>query len=110
MKTHCKHGHPLEGENLHVNPKGWQQCRICMLARAKRYREARPEEVKRRDKEYVKKWREDNPRESKHRAKKWREDHPDEVKRCGNEWKRTLKGRYGSLKQSAKSGGLQWTL
>jgi hypothetical protein len=28
-KTHCKHGHPLSGENLYVTAKGWHMCRAC---------------------------------------------------------------------------------
>ena len=27
--THCKRGHPFEGENLHVNRKGRRVCRTC---------------------------------------------------------------------------------
>lgn len=29
-KTHCKHGHPLEGDNLYVDPEGKRKCRACM--------------------------------------------------------------------------------
>lgn len=29
-KTHCKHGHPLSGDNLYIVPKtGHRQCRAC---------------------------------------------------------------------------------
>ena len=29
-KTHCKHGHPLSGDNLYITPgDGRRQCRIC---------------------------------------------------------------------------------
>ena len=28
-RTHCRHGHPLSGENLFVAPEGWRRCRIC---------------------------------------------------------------------------------
>jgi hypothetical protein len=28
-KTHCKHGHPLSGENLRINAKGQRICREC---------------------------------------------------------------------------------
>lgn len=28
-KTHCKHGHPLTGENLYINPSGWAECKEC---------------------------------------------------------------------------------
>lgn len=30
-RTHCIHGHPLEGENLYIRPRtGWRQCRTCI--------------------------------------------------------------------------------
>lgn len=38
-KTQCKHGHPLSGPNLYVNPRGQRQCRTCQAAREQRYRE-----------------------------------------------------------------------
>lgn len=28
-KTNCIHGHPLNGDNLYVKPKGERQCRMC---------------------------------------------------------------------------------
>lgn len=28
-KTHCPRGHPLSGENLYRNHRGWRQCRAC---------------------------------------------------------------------------------
>lgn len=29
-KTHCKNGHPFEGENLMRDEQGYRQCRICV--------------------------------------------------------------------------------
>lgn len=29
-QTHCKHGHPLSGDNLHINVRGGRQCIICL--------------------------------------------------------------------------------
>lgn len=29
LQTHCKHGHPLSGANLHVDPHGHRRCRAC---------------------------------------------------------------------------------
>lgn len=40
-KTHCTHGHPLFGDNLYVNPKGWRVCRECMREFKRRYRARR---------------------------------------------------------------------
>jgi HNH endonuclease len=28
-KTHCKRGHPLSGDNLHIRPNGARICRAC---------------------------------------------------------------------------------
>lgn len=39
-KTHCVHGHPLEGDNLKVTPKGWRVCLTCRRER-KRQRRAK---------------------------------------------------------------------
>lgn len=35
--THCKHGHPLSGENLYVTRKGVRQCRECVRAAKRRH-------------------------------------------------------------------------
>lgn len=40
-KTHCKHGHPLDGENLYTNPDGCRHCRECQRRRKREHREAR---------------------------------------------------------------------
>jgi hypothetical protein len=38
LQTHCKHGHPLSGENLYVMPKtGTRVCRSCQARRASEY-------------------------------------------------------------------------
>lgn len=29
IKTHCKRGHPLSGDNLHVSPRGLRICQTC---------------------------------------------------------------------------------
>lgn len=39
LKTHCKRGHALDGENLRINPAGQRSCVICNLELGKlRYR------------------------------------------------------------------------
>ena len=39
-KTHCKHGHPLFGENLYVKPSnGARQCRTCQRHSSTKYRQ-----------------------------------------------------------------------
>lgn len=30
VKTHCKHGHPLTGENLYIDGSGFRRCRVCI--------------------------------------------------------------------------------
>lgn len=37
-KTHCPQGHQYEGENLHILPNGWRQCRTCNRANTARRR------------------------------------------------------------------------
>jgi hypothetical protein len=38
-KTHCKHGHPLSGENLRIGPNGARVCRACNAASQRAFRE-----------------------------------------------------------------------
>jgi hypothetical protein len=38
-KTHCKHGHPLYGENLRIGPNGVRACRACNAAKQRAFRE-----------------------------------------------------------------------
>jgi hypothetical protein len=38
QRTHCPKGHPYEGENLKVTPKGWRICRTCERAKRARIR------------------------------------------------------------------------
>lgn len=37
LQTHCKNGHPLEGDNLKPTKRGQRQCRICQSAAALRW-------------------------------------------------------------------------
>lgn len=41
-QTHCKHGHPLFGENLYMN-NGRRQCRSCDRRAGAKYRQKRAE-------------------------------------------------------------------
>lgn len=36
-KTHCKHGHPLSGDNVKLSAKGYRHCRTCSRRRAVEY-------------------------------------------------------------------------
>ena len=38
-KAHCKHGHPLSGENLRIGPNGVRACRACNAANQQAFRE-----------------------------------------------------------------------
>lgn len=40
-KTHCIHGHPLEGDNLMMLRNNWRRCRTCHRADLKRYKQKR---------------------------------------------------------------------
>lgn len=35
--THCKHGHPLSGDNLYSRADGSRECRTCRSGNARRY-------------------------------------------------------------------------
>jgi len=37
-KTHCRHGHPLSGDNLLVDARGARQCRACSRRRSAEHR------------------------------------------------------------------------
>ena len=45
-KTHCLRGHPLSGDNLHIDPRGARVCKACTRERNKLYARALPPEVK----------------------------------------------------------------
>jgi len=36
-KTHCIHGHALNGTNLYITPTGKRQCRTCLKAARQRF-------------------------------------------------------------------------
>jgi len=38
-RTECKHGHPLTGSNLYVDPSGRRRCRACMARRNAEWRD-----------------------------------------------------------------------
>lgn len=42
QKPNCKHGHPLSGDNLKIEPDGHRRCRQCMRATSERHRVLRP--------------------------------------------------------------------
>ena len=41
-KTHCKHGHLLEGENLYLEPNGKRRCMACMQRRQREWQKRQP--------------------------------------------------------------------
>lgn len=40
LKSHCRHGHALAGDNLYVSPRGIRGCRICRREASLRSRKA----------------------------------------------------------------------
>ena len=36
--THCKQGHPFEGDNLAYDKRGWRKCRICLRNNDRRHK------------------------------------------------------------------------
>jgi hypothetical protein len=37
LQARCKHGHPLQGDNLYVSPDGQRNCRECNRESARTY-------------------------------------------------------------------------
>lgn len=67
-KTHCKRGHPLSGDNVHIMPNGYRECRKCRhwkcapdpvharemdRIRRKRYYDRHAEDIKARRRAYT---------------------------------------------------------
>jgi hypothetical protein len=48
-KTHCPQGHPYDGDNLYVNPKGGRECVICRTERMAKFYQENKERWKRKD-------------------------------------------------------------
>jgi HNH endonuclease len=42
VKTHCKNGHPLSGDNLYRRPDGHRQCKACHHEAVKRFKPKPP--------------------------------------------------------------------
>lgn len=38
--THCKRGHPMEGDNVYVDKRGFRMCKVCDAERGRRRRQA----------------------------------------------------------------------
>lgn len=45
MKTHCPQGHPYDASNTYVNPLGSRECRSCGVAKQRKYRLKKMQEV-----------------------------------------------------------------
>jgi len=45
-KTHCKHGHPFEGENLILRTQGGRACRTCLNEGQRRRKKENPEKFR----------------------------------------------------------------
>jgi hypothetical protein len=55
-QTHCKRGHSLSGENLHIDARGFRRCKVCQTLWAAEDLRRNPErwhERKRRIREYA---------------------------------------------------------
>ncbi|MBO4226647.1 hypothetical protein [Bradyrhizobium neotropicale] len=64
VKTHCKNGHAMEGDNVRIYG-GYRKCRECQRLNRNRWAEANPEK-------YVAQQREKNRR--------WKKKHPEQIK------------------------------
>ncbi len=56
-KTHCPRGHPYEGDNLYIDPKGQRECMICRRAGFNAWKEKNAESHKIYMREYFRKYR-----------------------------------------------------
>ena len=88
IKTHCKHGHPLSGDNVVFDSWGRHQCVTCRG-------EKTPEEKKLARQEYDKqRWANRLPETELDRGKRriaqtrYRENHPEENRQRQRDWKR----------------------
>jgi len=45
-QTHCKNGHELSGNNLHISPKGHRICKACRYENIKLWRSRHPEKAR----------------------------------------------------------------
>jgi hypothetical protein len=62
MKTHCKYGHELSGDNLYLSPKGLRGCRQCRSKYAIASHSKNPVARKRYAREWKRKTQKENPR------------------------------------------------
>ena len=70
-KAHCKHGHPLRGDNLIIHPNGWRNCRKCVNRLQKEHRQ-------KNGRKYQRKYNETHREERRLAAAKRRADWTDE--------------------------------
>ena len=56
-QTHCKHGHPLSGDNLYLSPKGSRGCKKCRSKYAHDSHKSNPQKMR----SYRKTWYEKHP-------------------------------------------------
>lgn len=45
-QTHCVNDHPLSGENLWINSRGFRQCRECRRVQARAYKKRHPDRLR----------------------------------------------------------------
>lgn len=73
-KTHCKNGHPLEGDNIRIDNYGKRKCQACRVARLKPPKpEPTAEELEARrlrSAERLRSWRQANPDKVKEHRKR----------------------------------------
>lgn len=53
-KTHCPHGHPFDGDNTYITPKGDRQCRECRREQSRKFRARNKDKVKKINSDYYK--------------------------------------------------------
>lgn len=58
MKTHCNYGHPFEGENVYIDPRGQPRCKACRREAVRKIRER----DRAADNAYQRAWRAKQPK------------------------------------------------
>ena len=87
FKSHCKHGHAMEGENLHIDRSGKRSCKACTSAAKKKWAENN---------------RERNLEKHRLRAAKWRRDNPEKARLSKLNFQLSAKAKQNAVKRSVE--------
>lgn len=99
MATHCKHGHPLTGENLYVSPQGLRQCITCRRKRHLRYYEAnRAAAIKRAND-----WKHAHPERMREITRSRYERRRAQMKAANDRWRRNNPEKVRDIREARRA-------